>query len=475
MNEIFSWINGAEFKDREKKIEVYSPIQQSVIAHAYLVSAESLNEIMPEIKKSQNEWKKLTIKKRVQVMFKLRGLFEQNKERLAECIHIENRKTMNEAFAEVEKSIELLEFSCSLPVVLSKKIQEVSTGIEVKEVTEPVGIVCSITPFNFPLMVPMWTIPNIISTGNAMILKPSEQTPMTSLLLARLLKEAGLPDGIFNVLLGDGLLGKALCEHPDIETITFVGSTPVAKSVYRVSTQSLKRCLAMGGAKNHLIVTPDTDPEITAKEVLSAAFGMAGQRCMAASVVVIVGKNKNFKNELIKQAKDYVLGTDLPTMISEESMNKIEKYLEDTKGNILVDGRLWLKNKATDIGPSIIEYKSKTDMPDEEIFGPTLELLEVKTLNDAFNIQKSSPYANGASIFTQNGRTAAEAINVLTSGMIGVNVGVPVPRDPFGFGGLKLSKFGAGDITGIASLPLFTNTKKITTKWNPENKIDWMS
>lgn len=476
MKKVGNWINGQEIIiSNNSKFNVYSPINEENIAIAVAYNEADLSGLLDRIKEAQSDWARFTIKKRVQIMYKLREILIRERENLAECIHLENGKTISEARDEVDKSVEILEFTCSLPIVAAKKNLVVSSGIEVKEILEPIGIVCSVTPYNFPLMVPMWTLPNAIATGNAVILKPSEFAPLTSLKLASLFKEAGLPDGILSVLLGGKSLVESLCKHPGIDAVTFVGSTKVAKAVYMNATSSLKRCLALGGAKNHLIITPDTDPTVTAKEVLSAAFGMAGQRCMAASVVIIVGKNDAFIDELVNQCANLRIGYDIPTMISTESRQKIIQFLENSSGEILVDGRNWPKLRATDIGPSIISYRDPIEMPAEEIFGPTLEIIEVDNIDSAFLIQNLSPYGNGASIFTHSGKIASLAIENLTCGMLGINIGVPVPRDPFSFGGVKESKFGVGDITGEASIPIFTNIKKITTKWNPEFKIDWMS
>jgi len=460
------------------KENVYAPRSGELISELCLSTENDLVEYLPEIKKAQLEWGSLTYKKRAEVIFNFRSNLEKYRSELVELIVAENGKTVEEADAEVNKAIELCEFAVGIPSIISGRTQVVSGGIEVKEVIEPVGIVASITPFNFPLMVPMWTIPTTIVLGNAMIVKPSEKTPLTILKIASILKESGCPDGIFNVIQGDKEMVKVLCEHPSVEAITFVGSTPIAKRVYQLATASLKRCLALGGAKNHIVVTEEVEAKLIASEIVSAAFGMSGQRCMAASVLLLVGNCEHIMNELVKQTKELVCGKEICPLITGEAVKEIEDYLNMTAGEMIVDGRtaksIGDKNGYY-IGPSIVKYDAYKDMAEEEVFGPVLELVCCETLEEALNFQKESPYANGATIFTENGRFAQEAVNHFTSGMIGVNIGIPVPRDPFSFGGLKQSKFGVGDITGYNSIAFLTNSKKVTTKWNPKDKKDWMS
>lgn len=457
---------------------IYAPRSGEVVGEVSYFDVEHFDELVDGISLAQKGWADLTFKRRAEVIFTFRQAILDNKDRLIEAIELENGKQKEEAAAEVAKAVELCEFAVSVPSLISGRTQVVSTGIEVKERNEPLGIVASITPFNFPLMVPMWTIPNILVTGNAIILKPSEKTPLTAMILAELLEASGLPKGIFNVIHGGKEVVDKICTHPGIKSVTFVGSTPVAKLVYQNSTQNLKQCLALGGAKNHILVTDEVNVEITAKEILSAAFGMSGQRCMAASVVVAVGESDALTSELIKQAKDYIPGNNMGPIITRESVTEIESYLAKTKGRVLLDGRLCAQNGLNQgyyFGPSIIEYDAYELMPDVEVFGPVLEVVRTKTLEEAIKLQNKSSYANGASIFTDMGEVADEAVKGLSSGMLGVNIGVPVPRDPFSFGGLKMSKFGTGDITGYNSLILFTQTKKVTTKWNPRYKKDWMS
>lgn len=475
---ILNFIGGTFVQSNGKTIDVLNPSDNSVLAQVEFATASLIDLAVEKAKEAEIQWKNQTFKKRTEVIFNLRNLLIKNQKELAECIRRENGKSEIESEADVAKAIESCEFAVSLPALISGRTQYVSTGIEVKELIKPVGIVVSITPFNFPLMVPMWTIPNVLVTGNAMILKPSEQTPMTASLLAALLQEAGLPAGLFSVINGGKDIVEALCDHPDIQVITFVGSTPIAETVYKRATSHLKRCLALGGAKNHLIVTDDVDQSAVAGEITAAAYGMSGQRCMAASVVLAVGKCDRLINEIVELSKKYLFKNTLPPLISMENVHKLHDYLNKTTGSILVDGRNADKCDATYscfVGPSVILYDTYAEMPKQEIFAPTLEVIRCATLDEALRYQNESPYANGASIFTGSGRYASDAVNEMSAGMLGVNIGIPVPRDPYSFGGLKSSKFGYGDISGYDSIHLFTETQKITTKWDPKEKKDWAS
>ncbi len=475
---IDNYINGQAKSGSGDISHIYCPADDSIIATLQYSTASDVDEAVMHASKAQESWKKLTFKERAKVIFKLRNEFEKNREEIAQCITDENGKAKAESYAAVDKAIELCEFAVSVPAILADRCEYVSKGIEVKEISSPVGVVASITPFNFPLMVPMWTIANAIVCGNAMILKPSELTPITAAKIAQCIKDAGVPEGIFQVVHGGKDVVEAICDHPGINVVTFVGSTPVAKIVYQRATSAFKRCLSMGGAKNHILVTPEVNPQVVANEICSAAYGMSGQRCMAASVLVAIGNCKAVIDEVIRLSKSMVVGKDMPPLVTRDAVTKVHRFIESTKGNVLVDGRAY-KLEGNDngyyIGPTVIEYDDYHDMSQEEIFAPTLEIIHVKDIEEALAVQNSSPYANGASIFTDTGRYAHEAVLGLSSGMLGVNIGVPVPRDPFSFGGLKASKFGLGDITGFDSLPLYINKQKVTTKWNPKDKKDWMS
>jgi malonate-semialdehyde dehydrogenase (acetylating)/methylmalonate-semialdehyde dehydrogenase len=347
----------------------------------------------------------------------------------------------------------------------------------------PLGVVASIAPFNFPSMVPNWTIPNAIALGNCMILKPSEKVPLSCGRIAELLKEAGLPDGVFNIVHGDVEIVEAICDHPGIEAVSFVGSTKVAKIVYQRATSHYKRCLALGGAKNHLMVLPDAIPAMTAQNVAASMSGCAGQRCMAASAMVAVGNVDHIVEKICDEARKIVPGENLGSVINKESKDRIEKYITEAEqqgAKILVDGRNAVvpgKEQGTYVGPTVIDFvKPDMAVAKEEIFGPVISIMRTQTVDDeALVIENNNPYGNAASVFTQNGGMARYIIDRASAGMIGVNVGVPVPREPFSFGGWNESKFGVGDITGKSSIEFWTKLKKSTTKWNPEAGVNWMS
>jgi malonate-semialdehyde dehydrogenase (acetylating)/methylmalonate-semialdehyde dehydrogenase len=315
-----------------------------------------------------------------------------------------------------------------------------------------------------------------------MILKPSEQVPVSSNRIAELLKEAGLPDGVFNVVNGDREIVEAICDHEGIEAVSFVGSTKVAKIVYKRATSNLKRCLALGGAKNHLLVLPDAKADMTAQNVVASMSGCAGQRCMAASAMVGVGNVDHIIDKICEEARKIVPGENLGAVISRESKERIEGYITEAEkqgAKILVDGRntkVKGKENGTYVGPTVIDYvKPDMAVATEEIFGPVISIMRTKTVDEALAIENASPYGNAASVFTQNGGMARYIIDRASAGMIGVNVGVPVPREPFSFGGWNESKFGVGDITGKSSIEFWTKLKKSTTKWNPEAGVNWMS
>ncbi len=374
----------------------------------------------------------------------------------------------------------MTEFACSLPQIASGEIQEVSRGVECRINRAPLGVVASITPFNFPSMVPNWTIPNAIALGNAMILKPSEQVPLSANRLAELLHDAGLPDGVLNIVHGGQEAVEAICDHPGIEAITFVGSTKVAKIVYQRGAASLKRMLALGGAKNHLIVLPDAHPEMAASNIAASMSGCAGQRCMAASAMVAVGESDHIIEKLCAEAKNIIPGENLGSVISQAAKERIEGYIseaEEQGAEILVDGRgADVHGKGYYVGPTVIDHVTPDmKIASEEVFGPVLAIMRTDTIDEALAIENSSAYGNAASVFTQSGKMADYVAENASAGMIGVNIGVPVPREPFSFGGWNESKFGSGDITGTSSSDFWTKLKKTTTKWNPESKVNWMS
>lgn len=465
-----------------QSLEVITPLNGTVLSIVSLSTAADLDLAVKAAQKAFPAWSATPIKERVQVFYRYKTLLEKHLPELARLVHEENGKTMDEAIAEVEKSIELTEFACSLPQLVSGELLEVSKGVECRVERKPLGVVASIAPFNFPNMVPNWTIPNAIALGNCMILKPSEQVPISAIRISELLKEAGLPDGVFNVVNGDREIVEAICDHPGIEAVSFVGSTKVAKIVYRRATANLKRCVALGGAKNHLIVLPDAHPEMTATNITASMSGCAGQRCMAASAMVAVGPLDLIIGKICEEAKKIIPGKNLGSVISKAAQERIERYITEAEkagAKVLVDGRNWTvegQENGFYVGPTVIDFVTP-DMAiaKEEVFGPVLAIIRAKDIDEALDIENASNYGNAASVFTQSGGMARKVMENASAGMIGVNIGVPVPREPFSFGGWNESKFGVNDITGKSSIEFWTKLKKTTVKWNPESKTNWMS
>lgn len=482
-NRLQNFINGSFTNIASTRtIPVISPIDGTLLTELPCSSATDLNQAVQAAKNAFPAWSRTPIKDRVQVFFRYKRLLEQNLQPLATLISEENGKTIAEAMQEVEKCIELTEFATSLPQLVAGEVLEVSAGVECRTTHVPLGIVAAIVPFNFPAMVPNWTIPNALTLGNCMIIKPSEKVPLSLGLLAYLLKEAGLPDGVFNIVQGDSEIVEAICDHPDILAVSFVGSTKVAKLVYQRATGNLKRCLALGGAKNHLLVLPDAKPDMTAQNIAASMSGCAGQRCMAASAMVGVGDVDHIIDRLCEEARKIIPGKNLGAVINKDAKTRIEQYITEAENNgarILVDGRgaqVPGKENGTYVGPTIIDYVTPDmSVAKEEIFGPVISILRTSTVDEAIDIENASPYGNAAAVFTQNGSLARYVAERASAGMIGVNVGVPVPREPFSFGGWNESKFGVGDITGKSSIEFWTKLKKSTTKWNPEEGINWMS
>jgi malonate-semialdehyde dehydrogenase (acetylating) / methylmalonate-semialdehyde dehydrogenase len=466
----------------DQTLPVISPIDGTVLSAVPMSVPKDLDAAVRAAKIAFHGWSHTPIKERVQVLFRYRYLLEKHLQELAALVSEENGKTMGEAIAELEKCIELTEFATSLPQLVTGEVLEVSKGVECRTEHVPLGVVASIVPFNFPSMVPNWTIPNAIALGNCMIIKPSEKVPLSVGRLALLLKEAGLPDGVFNVVNGDHVVVDAICDHPGISAVSFVGSTRVARIVYQRATHHYKRCLALGGAKNHLLVLPDAKADMTAQNVAASMSGCAGQRCMAASAMVAVGNVDHIIQKICEEAKKIVPGENLGAVISKESKERIEHYITEAEAQgakILLDGRhatVAGKEQGTYVGPTVIDYvKPDMAVAKEEIFGPVISIMRTNTVDEALAIENANPYGNAASVFTQNGGMARYVIDRASAGMIGVNVGVPVPREPFSFGGWNESKFGVGDITGKSSIEFWTKLKKSTVKWNPEAGINWMS
>jgi len=471
-----AWVDGPA----HGTLDVINPRFGTAIAKVHMGGAEQVDAAVKSAAAAQKEWAKLPVRDRAYVFYNLRQIMHAHLEELTWLVSHENGKIYSEAKAEVLKAIECVEYGCSLPNLAAGSRMEVSRGVDCEIRYEPIGVVAGITPFNFPMMVPLWMLPQALVAGNGFVLKPSEQVPLSMIRLAQMFEEAGLPKGLFNVVNGGKEAVEALCDHEGIGALGFVGSTKVAKIVYGRGAQSGKRMLCLGGAKNHLLVVPDADLELTAGNVVASFTGCAGQRCMAAAVMVGVGDVQHIVDEIVTQTGKMVTGKDMGAITNAQSIDRITGYIDDAVARgakLLVDGR---GAKADDggywVGPTVLDNVTP-DMPaaQEEIFGPVLSIVRVNTLDEAIQLENSSPYGNAAAVYTTSGDVARRVIGEVSAGMCGVNIGVPVPREPFGFGGWNHSKFGQGNITGWDGFRFFTEIRKITSKWALQSDQTWMS
>jgi malonate-semialdehyde dehydrogenase (acetylating) / methylmalonate-semialdehyde dehydrogenase len=481
-NNARNFISGNFSSSTATLLDVVNPGDGSLLSQVPLSSREEVNAAVLAAAAAFPGWSATPIKERVQVFYRYRALLERHVEDLAGLITEEHGKIRSEAEAEVAKAIELTEFACSLPQIATGEVLQVSRGVECRADRYPIGTVASVAPFNFPSMVPHWTIPNALALGNCMVLKPSELVPLSAGRIAELLTEAGLPAGVFNVVHGGQEVVEAICDHAGISGVTFVGSTRVAKLVYRRASASLKRVLALGGAKNHLFVLPDANGEMASANIVASMSGCAGQRCMAASVMLAVSEADQIVGRIVEQARSLVPGQTLGPVISAVAKQRIERYISEAESDgakLLLDGRNTTvpgREGGYWIGPTIIDHvRPGMSIAREEVFGPVLAIIRARDVDQALSIENQSPYGNAAAIFTENGAVARYVTDRARAGMVGVNVGVPVPREPFSFGGWNESRFGVGDITGRGSIEFWTQTKKTTTKWNPQAGTNWMS
>jgi methylmalonic acid semialdehyde dehydrogenase len=424
-------------------------------------------------------WSGKTMKARVAIMMKFHYLINEHAQELAELVVLENGKNMVEALADIAKGNETVEWACSLPQIAQGKWLEVSGGITCRDERVPLGVVTSIVPCNFPFMVPMWTTPIALVMGNSVILKPSEQVPLTMRRVCELMVKAGFPKGVFQTCNGTSGVCTGLIDNPKIKAVTFVGSTKIAEVVATRAHGIHKRVLALGGAKNHLVSLPDALIEQTAVDVVVSSMGCAGQRCMAAANLVIVDPDNTsgpLVERVVELAKNLKMGQakgELGPVINKASLAKITKYITESKdkyGNeLLLDGRDFKHpEKGNWIGPTVINIKDRKDPAmHDEVFGPVLCIIKVSSVDEAIEIENASPYGNAACVYTRNGGYAEQLLSRFRAGMLGVNVGIPVPREPFSFGGLYTtgSKFGDGDITGDGAMEFFSTRRKVTVRW----------
>lgn len=477
-----NWIGGA-WRDGSSGnwLDIENPRHGKAMGKMTISTAKDVEAAVEAGKKAFPAWRNTPMRERAQVLYRLKQLMERDLDELCWLVSHENGKTYAEGKGDVEKGIECVEFAASLHMMADGGQLDVSRGVNCRVTHEPLGVVAGIVPFNFPVMVPLWMMPNALMAGNAFILKPSEIVPYGAMKLAALLQEAGLPDGLFNVVNGQRECVEAIVDHPDIKAVGFVGSTKVAKILYARGAAVGKRMLCLGSAKNHVVVVPDADLQLTSTNVVASSYGCAGQRCMASSLMVAVGDVQKIIDGIADNVRKIRLGDDMGSIISGASRERILKYIDEAEkagAKVLVDGRKQKVDGANGhwIGPTVLDNVT-IDMPAgcEEIFGPVLSIVHVKTLDEAINLQHKSLYANGAAIFTTSGVVARTCADRLEAGMVGINVGVPVPREPFSFGGFNSSKFGHGDITGFDGFRFWSRPKKVTEKWAAASDASWMS
>ncbi len=473
------WIAGTAVPGSSgRTAPVYDPALGVLTAEVGLASAGEVDLAVRAAVEASPEWGASSLTRRTGFLFRLRELLDANRDELAAAVTREHGKVLEDARGEVARGIENVEFACGIPSHLrGSSNSEISTGVDIRTVLEPVGVVAGITPFNFPVMVPLWMMANAIACGNCFVLKPSEKDPSPSLLLADLVRRAGFPDGVFNVVQGDREAVDALLTHRDIAAISFVGSTPVARHVYETGTRQGKRVQALGGAKNHMVVLPDADLEAAADAAVSAAYGSAGERCMAISVVVAVGSVADGLVEAIAaRIPDVVIGAGgepdsmMGPLITPEHRDRVRSYVEQAAAEgatVVVDGSgTPLRGSGFFVGCSLLDdVKPGMRVYDDEIFGPVLSVVRVPTLDDALALVNDNPYGNGTALFTRDGGAARRFEREVQVGMVGINVPIPVPVASHSFGGWKASIFGDSSIYGPDGVRFYTRPKVVTSRW----------
>ncbi len=478
MSEITHWINGKTFDDSAKRHgDIFNPATGEVSKKVAFGTAATVDAAVKSATDAFAEWRHSSLTKRVNVLFAFRELVNTNKEKIAALITSEHGKVLSDAAGEVTRGLEVVEFACGIPHLLKGGFsEEVSTGVDVYSIRQALGPVAIISPFNFPAMVPMWFFPVAIACGNTVIVKPSEKDPSAAMFMAQLWKDAGLPDGVFNVVHGDKEVVDAILTHPGIKSVSFVGSTPIAKYVYETGTKSGKRVQALGGAKNHMVVLPDADLDLAADAAINAGFGSAGERCMAISALVVVEPVADalvakIKERAVKlKTGDGTKGADMGPLVTQVHRDKVASYVdagEKEGATIVVDGRsvnpggngFWL-------GPTLFDHVTpKMSIYTDEIFGPVLSVIRVKSYDEALALVNSHQYGNGTAIFTNDGGAARRYQNEVEVGMVGINVPIPVPMAYYSFGGWKNSLFGDSHAHGTEGVHFFTRGKVVTSRW----------
>ena len=473
------WIGGKRVEGTSGRSgPVYNPatgIQSGAVDFA---SVEEIDAAVRNAAEAWEAWRTFSLAKRADLFFRIRELFHSHREDLAKLLTAEHGKVLSDAMGEVARGLEVIEYACGIPTLVKGEFSEqASTGIDVYSIRQPLGVVAGITPFNFPAMVPMWMWAPAIACGNCFLLKPSEKDPSASLLTAELLKEAGLPDGVFNVVHGDKVAVDALLEHPGIAAVSFVGSTPIARYIYETGTKHGKRVQALGGAKNHMIVLPDADVEMAADAAVSAGYGSAGERCMAVSVLVAVGDVADPLVEAIKQRLPNVKvgdgmqpDSEMGPLVTREHRDKVASYIasgSDQGATIVADGRdTGPGGDGFFLGVSLLDnVTTEMDAYRDEIFGPVLSVVRATSYDEAIGLVNDNPYGNGVALFTRDGGVARQFQFDVSAGMVGINVPIPVPVAYYSFGGWKASLFGDSHAYGPESIHFYTRGKVVTSRW----------
>ena len=479
MYTIDHWISGQRVAGASGKTgPVFNPATGQQQGEVALASVAEVDKAVAVAKEAFSTWRSSSLSKRADILFAFRQIVHSRRDEIANLVSQEHGKVPSDAAGELARGLENIEFACGIPQMLKGSYSEqVSSGVDVYSLRQPLGVVAGITPFNFPAMVPMWMFANAIATGNTFVLKPSEKDPSVALLIAEMLAEAGLPPGVFNVVNGDKVAVDRILEHPDIQAVSFVGSTPIAKYIYSTGTANGKRVQALGGAKNHMIVLPDADIDMAADAAVSAGFGSAGERCMAISVVVAVGGVGDKLVDAIAARMPKVKvgpGTDpdaeMCPLITGEHRDKVASYLAGAAGEgatVVVDGReADLPSDGFFLGVSLVDQvKPGMKVYDDEIFGPVLSVVRVDTYEEAVDLINSHQYGNGTAIFTRDGGAARQFQFDIQVGMVGINVPIPVPVAYYSFGGWKASLFGDANMYGPAGVDFYTRTKTVTSRW----------
>jgi malonate-semialdehyde dehydrogenase (acetylating)/methylmalonate-semialdehyde dehydrogenase len=480
MNRITHWIDGKAWSgDPQRSGDVFDPATGKMTGTVDFAGRAEVDAAVSAARRAFPGWRDTSLARRVAVLFEFRRLLADRAPEVAAAITAEHGKVLSDAAGEVQRGLEVVEFACGIPHLLKGGYSEnASTGVDVYSVSQPVGVAAVISPFNFPAMVPLWFAPVAIACGNTVVLKPSEKDPSASLLLAELWAEAGLPEGVFNVLHGDKAAVDGLLTHPDVSTVSFVGSTPIARYVYETASTKGKRVQALGGAKNHMVVLPDADLDLAADAAVNAGFGSAGERCMAISAVVAV---EPIGDELVRRIRERTAGLtvgdgrrgcDMGPLVTEAHRDKVATYLDsgvEQGAELVVDGR----GQAVDgddggfwLGPTVFDRVTpQMSVYTDEVFGPVLSVLRVKSYDEALALVNANPYGNGTAIFTGDGGAARRYQNEVEVGMVGVNVPIPVPVAYYSFGGWKASLFGDTHAYGPEGVHFFTRTKTVTSRW----------